>query len=657
MWTSAIILALLCLRGGWATQLLCHGDIEGTAIKQLQINYLVGKINKPIDIGFQSTEGILEYKDFKYLGLLPGNQPFSLFDEKYHKEAKHVLKLLLKAKDFEHFLETAEVLLERVNEDLLYYCLSVAVLRRNDTQGLRVPPVQTVYPDKFFKIDIIKKMKKMADVAHKISPNMGQMFDASKTSINYINKNDLNYFLEDIGMNSGHYQWHVLNPAIWWKPEDYDRKGERFYWMHKQMVNRYDAERVSNGMGPVKPFINWEEEILDGFAPELRIDKQEYRYAYRPRRLVLKDLDYLTKSRMMMWEQSLTKAILGGMALTNNDTLVDLNNEHGIDVLGELVESSATSVNRNLYGNLHSAIHVMTAKITDPNGIHDATYGAMYDVATSARDPLFYAWHKYINRIFELHKDQLPPYTKEELEFKGVKVTNFTINGSEKNVIRTGWEVDLFPVSKGFTFTKKSIMGIKVKHLQHEDFTYTIEYENSGPVKQGIVRIYAVPYIEVYRKMSFNQLRKTIIELDLFVTTIQSGKNTIQWSSKASNIVQSKDSIFRTTINIKGRPWPHCYCSWPDYLLLPKGKKEGMPMAMVVTINDWEEEKVNQERGCRCSKAASYCDIDRKMPFKRALGFPFDRRAVATSFTEFKTSNMGRAFVKLQFTGETHYSY
>lgn len=39
----------------------------------------------------------------------------------------------------------------------------------------------------------------------------------------------------------------------------------------------------------------------------------------------------------------------------------------------------------------------------------------MYDVATSARDPLFYRWHKFIDKFFLKHKKMLKPYTTSEV--------------------------------------------------------------------------------------------------------------------------------------------------------------------------------------------------------------------------------------------------
>lgn len=39
----------------------------------------------------------------------------------------------------------------------------------------------------------------------------------------------------------------------------------------------------------------------------------------------------------------------------------------------------------------------------------------MYDAATSARDPLFYSWHKFIDNIFTEYQGTLKPYNKYQV--------------------------------------------------------------------------------------------------------------------------------------------------------------------------------------------------------------------------------------------------
>lgn len=49
---------------------------------------------------------------------------------------------------------------------------------------------------------------------------------------------------------------------------------------------------------------------------------------------------------------------------------VKLNEENGIDVLGNLIESSILSLNPNLYGTLHNDGHNAIAFIHDPDQRH-----------------------------------------------------------------------------------------------------------------------------------------------------------------------------------------------------------------------------------------------------------------------------------------------
>ena len=49
---------------------------------------------------------------------------------------------------------------------------------------------------------------------------------------------------------------------------------------------------------------------------------------------------------------------------------VELTEFEGIDILGNLVDSSTLSVNRSYYGNLHGMGHVVLSYIHDPDGRH-----------------------------------------------------------------------------------------------------------------------------------------------------------------------------------------------------------------------------------------------------------------------------------------------
>jgi tyrosinase len=83
------------------------------------------------------------------------------------------------------------------------------------------------------------------------------------------------------------------------------------------------------------------------------------------------------------------------------------------------------------------------------------------------RDPVFYRWHSFIDSIFQAHKSTLPPYTDDQLGFKGVEVTDVSINtgyfraGSEKNVFRTFWEHSQMNLSRGLDFAPRGKIFVK----------------------------------------------------------------------------------------------------------------------------------------------------------------------------------------------------
>ena len=66
----------------------------------------------------------------------------------------------------------------------------------------------------------------------------------------------LDWFREDPLGNDHHRHWHIVYPARG-RPgpggvqQLQDRQGELFFYMHQQMLARYDAERRALGFGPV----------------------------------------------------------------------------------------------------------------------------------------------------------------------------------------------------------------------------------------------------------------------------------------------------------------------------------------------------------------------------------------------------------------------
>nr|Q95P07.1 RecName: Full=Hemocyanin subunit D; Flags: Precursor [Scutigera coleoptrata]CAC69247.1 hemocyanin subunit D [Scutigera coleoptrata] len=653
-----LTLALVALSGVLADSESCSSAIVNDyKLKQKEIQHLVDTINKPVYPDFKDTRGIIDESKLKGLGTLPRREVFSLFDERNWAEAAKVVELLLEPKTFREFIHLADIIHHRVNEDLFLYALSVAIAHRPDCQGVQVPRVLDIYPDKFLRKEVIHKIKEVSNEGAYL--DKVPVIDATEVSDNHLDPNqELLYFLEDLGMNSHHHHWHVIHPAIWLPKHGgvKDRKGELFFYMHKQMVARYDTERLSNDLPRVRPFENWNDPIDEGYSPHLIIDKTGYKYAYRPQGVIVHDLPNLPKTKMFEWKNRIMVGIRKGSLISANKTQVPLNNDHGIDLLGDVVESSLLSVNRVFYGNLHCYAHVIAGKVTDPQSTYGEKNGAMYDVATSARDPLFYSWHKFIDNIFQEHKETLQPYNKDELNFPDVQVDSLRINvanGTYENIVRTYWQNSLFKIAKGFTFTTEGSVLVKVKHLNHETFYYNLEVTNNAlEEKHGVVRIFgAVINDERGHPYILNDQRHLVIELDKFTVNLKPGKNSVRQPCYNSAVTAKYDVFYGDVESQK--PQEGCNCGWPDYMLLPKGKYEGLRFRVFAIVTNHDEDKVSDQETCLCGDAVAYCGAhNQKYPDKKPMGFPFDRRIDERTFEHFHTPNMIATDVIIKFTGE-----
>lgn len=80
----------------------------------------------------------------------------------------------------------------------------------------------------------------------------------------------------------------------------------------------------------------------------------------------------------------------------------------GIDILGNILESTKLSINPKLYGNLHGFGHEMIAYIHDPDGRHLEEFSAMGSVTTAMRDPGTEKRFCLLKKYFELDLSVLP---------------------------------------------------------------------------------------------------------------------------------------------------------------------------------------------------------------------------------------------------------
>uniref|UniRef100_A0A1E1WVS7 Putative hemocyanin subunit n=1 Tax=Tityus obscurus TaxID=1221240 RepID=A0A1E1WVS7_TITOB len=591
------------------------------------------------------------------LSVRPG-EIFSCFHPDHLEDARHLYEIFYEAKDFNDFVHLAQEARTFVNEGLFAFAAEVAVLYRPDCKGLSVPPIQQIFPERFVP------SATLAEIINKASTKPAGdespiLVDVKDTGNIFDPEYNLAYFREDIGINAHHWHWHLVYPATWnasYFGKEKDRKGELFYYMHQQMCARYDCERLSNGLNRMIPFHNFDEE-LEGYAPHLSHLSSGRYYAPRPAGLRLSDLKDVDVQEMERWRERIIDAIHLGHIEGTDGKEIALDEEHGADILGDLIESSYESKNPVFYGSLHNMGHVMMARIHDPDGRFQETLGVMSDTSTSLRDPIFYRWHRFIDNIFQDYKATLPVYTKDQLHFAGVEVTDIHINARIPNVIDTFMLRDELEMSYGFIFGSDGSYKARYQHLDHEHFSYTINVQSTLPAKkEATVRIFLAPkYDELGNIIPPNELRRLCIEMDKFKTELTPGINTVVRNSVDSSVALSREYTFEELERGDGITedrTEYCSCGWPQHLLVPKGNPKGMVYYLFVMLTDRDQDKVTDGAGDHsiCSDAVSYCGAkDDKYPDKKSMGYPFDRPLHYETLEGFLTKNMHVREITVKF--------
>lgn len=595
---------------------------------------------------------------------------FSLFIPKHRRIAGRLIDIFLGVRNVDDLLAVAVYARDRVNPYLFNYALSVAILHREDTQDLDVPSIIHSFPDKYVDSKVFSKAREDATVVpegSRMPIEVPRDYTASDLEVEH----RLAYFREDIGLNLHHWHWHLVYPfEAAREVVDKNRRGELFYYMHQQVVARYNFERLCNKMQRVERLIDWGAPIKEAYFPKLdslvasrawpaRVTGQKIQNLNREVDGVKMDID-----DMKRWKDRIYEAIHSGQVRDSSGNVISLTENEGIDILGNIVESSILSPNRAFYGDLHNTGHIMLSLIHDPDHRHLESFAVMGDSATAMRDPVFYRWHAFIDDLFQEFKGALPRYTVNQLNNPGVTVQSVDVDvvGGQRNVLQTFWQQSDVDLSRGMDFQPRGSVFVRFTHLQHKPFTYRIGVQ-SNAAKEATCRIFLAPkFDERGNPWLFRDQRLMFIELDRFKVNLKQGQNTIARNSVDSSVTIPFERTYRDLDTSRPQggsqlaQFNFCGCGWPDNLLIPKGSAEGFDCQLFVMLSNINDDRINQDGSGQCNDADSYCGIkDKLYPDRRSMGYPFDRspRDGVDTLQQFLTANMRVQDVSIRFENRT----
>jgi len=406
------------------------------------------------------------------------------------------------------------------------------------------------------------------------------------------------YYREDPVVNAHHTEWHRGGAGS-------RRRGESFYFMHSQMMARYDAERLSLGMGLTRYFLpnQWNRRVSDSYNPRLG-----GRWARRAPGYISSGT--LHRLRGQVDNQMRMFARYG----RGEDT--------GIDRFGASLERS-----------LHNRGHVEISSLSGRRG------GVMSSTVASMRDPIFYRWHGYIERKFRDYKNivaRSSPYTDTELSFPGVRVVS-------SHVVPVRGDQDIFYTYRDMASVRLNSldqsgpgnrMTVQYRRLNHIPFRWNIVVQSELPrPTPAIVRIFMMPTREGARNRVEVQNRATI-HMDHFLVQLNPGMNHLSrdemeaphLSKSRWSLNELQDRLMNGQLRQADFSWGGC--GWPRHLNVPRGTEEGMPWTLVVMVSRVLDQDIRRLDDWRRNNhlAWSYCGVRRGIvPDSRPMGFPVDR--------------------------------
>ena len=426
-----------------------------------------------------------------------------------------------------------------------------------------------------------------------------------------------------------------------------DRQGELFFYMHEQMLARYDAELLSHQLGRVDPYApsQWPRPIPEGHDP-LGLPRFG-------RREQSQSLGSEPVGILRILERQIQDALRDGTLRRGGAAApvpIDRTN------FGEAVESTVSQLREldpDAYQGLHNFGHVGLAQLsTGPNP------GVMISTVTAIRDQIFWRWHKHIDDLNAAWQEkQLAnnftdapdillrsglagrtprPWSSPDIILcrtgdlpagaKPATVGESLFGGDNwdkdfGSTVASEGGVELRTLSElTTTMATAAFGGRTVRFLTHEPFSMFLRVENPTTTpRQVTVRLFLVP-------ADLARDRRAWIEMDKFLLEVPGRTKLVAYRSDSDSSVVKRPVDLTPARVLPGGTDPndtaYCDCGWPYTLLLPRGTPEGLPFRLMAMCTDAAIDRVPVPGQCG---SMSFCGAVDRYPDTREMGYPFAR--------------------------------
>lgn len=587
---------------------------------------------------FTKPEVVEKFWNWWQHGMLMPKELFDVTNKVHIKQAKLMYNLLNATKDWDSFYKTMWWLRYHVSTEMFVYVLTSVVIHNERFAGIELPAPYEIHPHYFFNSHAIQKAHhgKMQGFENmKMVDGMYEFVIWANYTERKIVLNDeqrLAYFHEDIGLNSFYYYFHMDYP-FWMDAENdktwNDRRGEFYMFIHWQLLKRYHLERLSNNMYDIKEF-SWEHHLPSGYYPQLEYTNGE-KFPARGNYYNLQNpSNYHAIEMLKTWEHRLNEAIDRGYAILDCGTKVNITNN--VEELAKVFMSLPNGGYSKYYGMFESvAKRILSAPVKTIDE-HNIIPGVMQHYETALRDPMMWQLYKRIMKKFMHWQKWQPSYTKEDLDFKGVEIKSV-----EMDKLITYFDTFDADITNAVDVSADELKDYQEKfmikarnwRLNHLPFTVKINV-NANKAQKAVVQMFVASKYDAYgHEYSFKNNRENFYQMDKWLVELKEGNNVITRESQSFSYYVKDRTNYRTMMKeVHEKKWEmdntEAHCGFPERLMLPRGKKEGMPFEFFFIVSPWVEptggHKESFDRNIVCGIGSGNRFID-----ARPFGWPFDR--------------------------------
>ncbi|XP_076243329.1 hexamerin 70a [Calliopsis andreniformis] len=579
---------------------------------------------------YSSRAVVEEFLDMYKHGMLARGDIFSMFYPKILNEMEALFKLFYAANDFDIFYKTALWARINVNEGQFIFALYNAVLKRPDTKYIQLPPPYEMYPYGFFNAEVLEKAHHAKLFSQSDAQKSGE-YEVYIIPANYsgwyLNReydleNKLNYFVEDIGLNSYYFYFRQDYP-FWMNSKEYgfpSYRGEEYLYGHKQLLNRYNLERISNDLPRIEDF-DWQKPFPIGYYPSMTYHNG-LPLPQRPCWSSFPDYKFKYIRDMNNVESRIAAAIDSGFMLSADGKWHNIYNKEGLNMLGNVIEGNADSCNKAFY----SSIDILGRKILgynlEPASNYQIIPSALESFSICMRDPAFYRLYKKIVDYYQRYKMLQKPYSKDEIIYPSLKLESFAVDK-----LITYFDQFDASISNGLMVenqaeAESSLIKVRQYRLNHKPFYYHIAVVADKPMKAAIRLFLGPKYDSHHKMMELPESLKYFYEIDQWLVDLHSGLNKIVRNSKDCFFLtpdsESSEIFYKRILKAidggESLVYNERVAGFPERLLLPKGRKDGMPFQLFLYVSPVSSEFLYSSRIWG----------DYKMD-NRSYGFPIDK--------------------------------